>query len=176
MRGLLSLALVIAAGCAPGPAPSSVAPTIPIGDGARLDVEMGGTIGCATFPYGCGATLSVVAAGTTVAPEWRPPASDPRWLPDDSRGTSPDRLDPVPLGALPKIPTGAHQVVVSLLGSYDTPSHAPDGSVATDLLSRCIGDVEVGPTTAVVEVRVTFTPDPASFRAACTIEVRPAGG
>jgi hypothetical protein len=157
----------------------AVSPTAPSGGpresnpdgGARLAVDIGGTIGCATFPYGCYAKLSLLPAGTTVTRDWRPPASDPWWSPDYVDATSADHFEQEPIGSLPMIPPGNHQVVISLLGSYDTPSYAPDGTVATDLLARCIGKVEVGPESSVVNVRVTFTPDGASFRASCTVNL-----
>jgi hypothetical protein len=175
---LVVLLVLITAACSQRPVPTALLtatqPTesaTPDRDvGARLVVEMGGTIGCATFPYGCSATLSVLPAGTRVADDWRPPASDPWWPPDYSRGTSADRFDANPAGNLPRVPLGRHQLVISLLGSYDTPSFTPDGSVATDLLARCIGEVEIGPGSGAVKARVTFTPDPASFRGSCTVD------
>ena len=166
--------LAVVASCATTPvrtpaasaAPPSATPSPAIQAGARLDVRFSGKIGCGTFPYGCRATLSVLPPDTPVADDWRSPSSDP-WWPPDGAGS----LALAPVGALPTIPLGRHRVVVSLVGSYDTPSYKPDGSIATDLLSRCIGDFDVRPETDVVTVRITFTPDPASFRASCVLSL-----
>lgn len=175
---LLIAAVAIVVGCSTTPVPTSVVsatlgpatPSPSIEAGARLNVRFSGKIGCATFPYSCQATLSILPPDTPVAGDWRSPSSDPRWSPDRAKSLySADHLDPTPVGELPMVPIGRHRVVVSLVGSYDTPSFKPDGSVATDLLSRCIGDVEVGSGTDIVTVRVTFTPDPLSFRATCTL-------
>jgi hypothetical protein len=134
-------------------------------------VRFGGTIGCGTFPYSCSATLSVLAPGSAVDDAWRPPDSDPWWGPDWSEGTNTDHLNPTPVGDLPDLAIASHALVVSLLGSYDTPSFTPDGKLATDLLARCSVELEVMPTTRIVDVVVTFTPDPESFRATCALKV-----
>ncbi len=117
--------------------------------------------------------MSVLEPGTVVSEAWRPPASDPRWGPDYSKGTTTDHLDPTPAGVLPDLAVGPHQLVVSLLGSYDTPSYAPDGTIATDLLSRCSTELNVTSATSKVSVLVTFSPDPQSFGGTCTLAVVP---
>lgn len=176
---LLALAVLTVAACSPGPVPTVppltptiAGPTSPAAEsGARLAVTFGGKIGCATFPYGCTAALSVLPAGTPVTADWRPTASEPWWAPDYAQGTTTDRFDPTPVGSLPTIPIGQHEIVISLLGSSDVPSYNPDGSRAFDLLGRCMSNVEVGSTTSQVDVLVTFTPDHDSFRASCVLEV-----
>jgi len=180
---LLALVLTFAAACSPVAVPTApISPTVTppatqpaaaatadTDIAAKIVVSLGRGIHCANFPYSCWATLSVLAAGSTVTDDWRPPATDPLWGPDWTQGTSSDRFDPKLIGTVPRLPPGAYAVVVSVLGTYDTPSYRPDGSLATDLLSRCSGDIEVGQETSVVNIRVTFTPDPQSFRAACTL-------
>jgi hypothetical protein len=179
---LLTLVLTFAAACSPmvipvSPAAATVTPptTTPVvatpspDIGARLVVTMGSGTHCANFPYSCLAKLSVLPAGATVTDNWRPAASDPWWGADWTQGTSSDRFDPTPIGTVPRLPPGSHTILVSLLGSYDTPSYKPDGSIATDLLSRCSAEVVVGEETRIVSIRVTFAPDPQSFRAGCTI-------
>jgi hypothetical protein len=148
------------------PAPSSAVAS------ARLAVRFGGTIGCGKFPYGCTARLSVLAPGSAVDDAWRPPDSDPWWGPDWSEGLyNTNHLNPTPVGDLPDLASASHELVVSLLGSYDTPSFTPDGKLATDLLARCSAELGVRPTTRIVDVVVTFTPDPQSFRATCALKV-----
>lgn len=135
--------------------------------GAELLVHLGGAINCGQFPYGCYATLSVAPTGTKVEAAWRPPASDPQWVPDRA---DTEAFDPTPFGTIPTLAPGGHRIVISLLGSYDTVSYAPDGSVARDLLSRCTLDVDVDPADGPVEIQVTFTPDGVSFGGTCSIE------
>ena len=170
----LALALVaVGVGACSSPPPPT-APTTPPPAGSPppaavpLDVRFAGRIGCATFPYNCTATLSVLEPGTDVPDAWRPPPSDPWWGADDSQGTTAQTFDPKPLGGSPATIPGLHRLVVSLLGSYDTPSYGPDGSRAFDLLSRCTTDVVV-PAAGGLDVLITFTPDEASFRASCTV-------
>ena len=116
------------------------------------------------FPYACTATVSLARAGTAVTNEWRPSASDPSWVPGD----------PKPTGAEPTAAPGQHRLVVSVLGTYDVPSYAPDGSRAFDLVSRCWADVDV-PTAGALDVVITFfDPDPASFRVSCSVVARAA--
>ena len=168
---LVALAVVGLAGCGPMPPPSttppppppSTAPPSAASPPATLPVHVrfdGPRLSCVNnFPYACTATLSLVQAGTAVPDEWRPSAADPWWEPGDSR----------PLGAEPAAAPGPHRLVVSVLGSYDVPSYAPDGSRAFDLLSRCWTDVDV-PTAGALDVLVTFSnPDPASFRVSCSV-------
>ena len=135
----------------------------------QLNVRFAGRIGCATFPYSCTATLSVLERGADVPEAWRPASTDPWWGADASTGTTAVTFDPKPLGGSPAATPGPHRLVVSLLGSYDTPSYAPDGSRAFDLLGRCTADVEVESDADGLDVLVTFTPDGASFRASCTL-------
>jgi hypothetical protein len=130
-------------------------------------VRFAGRIGCATFPYACTVTLSVVEPSTLVPDDWRPSSADPLWTPD-YRGMTATTFDPKPIGASPAAAPGAHRLVVSLLGSNDTPSYGPDGSKSTDLLGRCMTDIEV-PTAGSLDVLITFKPDEASFRASCTV-------
>lgn len=146
---------------------TSPAPAATSAPGVELVVELDGKIGCNAFPYGCLAKLSVLPAGTDVGSSWRPSAEDTGWAP---AAMGDDTLDPTPYRPIPTLAPGASRLVVSLLGSYDTPSYAPDGSISTDLLARCILDVEVDPATGPVTVRVTFTPDGISFGGTCAIE------
>jgi hypothetical protein len=165
-------------GCSPTPSPFPTGPTTPAptplaspspssDSGAELVVDLGGTIGCGMFPYSCRAVLSVVPAGTEVEAVWRPPDTDPWWAPD---GPSSEGFDPKPVGGIPTLAPGGNRLIISLLGSYDTPSYDPDGSIATDLLSRCSIDIDLDPAAGPVEVQVTFTPDGLSFGGSCTIE------
>ena len=100
--------------------------------------------------------------------------SDPFWAPDYEKGFSTDHFSQTPTGDLPSLSPGRHRLVVSLLGSSDTPSINPDGSWAFDALGRCTSDVDVRPDTTAIRLVVTFVPDPSSFRATCSIEVAPA--
>jgi hypothetical protein len=131
-----------------------------------LTVHLNGAIHCGLFPYSCFAALSVTPAGTNVEEVWRPPATDPWWSPVPNSET----FDPSPFGEIPTLAPGGQRLVISLLGSYDTPSYAPDGSIARDLLSRCTLDVDVEPADGSVEIQVTFTPDGVSFGGTCSIE------
>lgn len=132
---------------------------------------MAGTIGCASFPYACTATVSVLPADAQVPDNWRPPATDPVWVPDYGNGGTTDHLMASPSGDPPTLTPGRHQLIVSLLGSYDTPSLNPDGTVATDLLARCSARVSVGVGAQPLSAVVTFTPDYESFRGSCSINV-----
>jgi hypothetical protein len=161
---------LVAAACSPAPVPSTSPPATPIVDsGAHLAVELAGTIRCASFPYGCGATLSVLPAGATVTDDWRPPASDSFWPPDYSKGSGTDHFESTPVGDLPRLPVGEHELVMSLLGSSDVVSLNPDGSRALDLLGRCSLNVDVTSATEFVKVKITFTPGQ-DFFASCRIE------
>lgn len=170
---LAAIALGISA-CSAPPAPTAAAATPrtatpPSVFRVALDVSFAGRIGCAKFPYNCTATLSVLDPNADTPDAWRPASSDPWWGADYSKGTTADTFSPDPIGGLPVAEPGPHRLVVSLLGSYDTPSYGPDGSQAFDLLGRCSADVDVPPIAAPLDVLVTFTPDEASFRASCTI-------
>jgi len=174
---LLATLLLTVGACSPSPVPSASPTSVaaPTGvatpttvNGATLRVKLGGKIQCASFPYGCGPTLSVLPAGTPVGDEWRPPTSDPFWAPDDSSGGTATQFEPTPSSALPRLPLGPHELVISLLGSYDVVSLNPDGSRALDLLGRCALDIEVTSVDQVVSVLVTFTPGH-DFDASCTI-------
>jgi hypothetical protein len=132
----------------------------------QIDVRFAGQIGCATFPYNCTATLSVLERDADIPDTWRPASTDPWW--GTAHGNA-ETFDPEPIGGPPATTPGAHRLVMSLLGSYDTPSYAPDGSRAFDLLGRCAVDVEVVSDAGGLDVLVTFTPDKASFHASCTI-------
>lgn len=141
--------------------------TIHGGFGARLDVEMAGTVGCAQFPYACAATVSVLPEGTIVDDDWRPPTTDPWW---GAASANTDHLSPPPIGTVPNLPAGRHRVVVSLLGQSDVPSFGPDGSVARDLLARCQLDIDVGAATERVALVVTFEPDGIGYGGTCRID------
>jgi hypothetical protein len=54
------------------------------------------------------------------------------------------------------VPAGSSDVVVTVLGSYDTPSYLANGSPATDLVGTCTLRLEVAPADRVVHLRVTF--------------------
>jgi hypothetical protein len=170
---LALIALGISACSAPPPAPTAAAATpqaaTPSAVVVPLNVSFAGRIGCATFPYNCTATLSVLERNADIPDAWRPASSDPWWGADYSKGTTVETFDPKPLGGSPAAMPGPHRLVVSLLGSYDTPSYGPDGSRAFDLLGRCTADVEVPPVAGGLDVLVTFTPDEGSFRASCTV-------
>lgn len=58
------------------PAPATASPATAV----SVDVRFAGTIHCASFPYGCTATLSVLEPGVVVTSAWRPPPSDPGGL------------------------------------------------------------------------------------------------
>ena len=188
MRLALALALATAglAGCAspvpvsPGPptptsSPAAFAPSpspSPSEGGVPFEVRMAGKIGCAQFPYGCFARLSVLGPDARLTSTWRPPETDPEWIPEltDSVDTT-DHLQLQPVGSPPVLAPGRHLVVVSLLGSYDTPSLNPDGSVATDLLARCTATVEVASGSGPLAAVVTFVPDGSSFGGTCSIKI-----
>jgi hypothetical protein len=103
-----------------------------------------------------------------VSDDWRPPSSDPFWAPDYSSGGTATQFEPTASSPLPRLPLGTHELVISLLGSYDVVSLNPDGSKALDLLGRCTLEVEVTSVDQVVSVLVTFTPGQ-DFNASCTI-------
>jgi len=167
---LVSSGLVACAAPQPSPATTEPAGTGSTAASVHLNVRFAGRIGCATFPYNCTATLSVLEPNTDIPDAWRPPSTDPWWGPDYSQGTTGETFDPKPLGGSLAAAPGPHRLVLSLLGSYDTPSYSPDGSRAFDLLGRCTADLEIGPDARSVDVLVTFAPDPANFRATCTLE------
>jgi hypothetical protein len=141
--------------------------TIHAGSGARLDVQMAGTVNCVQFPYSCAATVSVLPEGAIVDDDWRPPATDPWW---GAASPSADHLSPPPIGTVPDLRAGPHRVVVSLLGQSDIPSFGPDGSLARDLLARCQLDIDVGAATERVALVVTFEPDGIGYGGACRID------
>jgi len=151
----------------PGSATLSSAPVVP------MDIRFGGTIGCASFPYGCTATLSVLDPNVVVTDAWRPPSSDPWWAPDWSAGTQASHFEPTPVGTVPGVSPGRHQLVVSLLGSSDVPSYNPDGGRAFDLVGRCSAEVDVPVPAEVVNILVTFVPNGANFQTACSLEAAP---
>ena len=169
---LALIALGISA-CSVPPAPTAGRATPPTATppaaAVPLNVRFGGRIGCATFPYNCTVTLSVMEPNADVPDAWRPAPSDPWWGADYSKGTTAETFDPKPLGGSPAARPGRHRLVISLLGSYDTPSYGPDGKQAFDLLGRCTVVVEVTPVAGGLNLLVTFTPDEASFRASCTV-------
>lgn len=138
--------------------------------GARLAVGFDGALACALFPYACSVTLSVLPVGTDVPDEWRPPTTDPWWGADWPSNQS---VDPQAIGNVPTLPPGSHRLVASVLGSYDTPSYAPDGSVARDLLARCWLDVDIESAIAQVAVRISLEPDGTSFGGTCSIDLVP---
>jgi hypothetical protein len=174
---LVALAAVSLAACGSTPSPSTMPPAVasptatlaPSSPPASVPIRarFAGRIGCANFPYGCTATLSVLEPGTVVPDGWRPSPADPWWAPD-YKGNTAENFDPTPANGPAAAAPGRHRFVVSLLGSYDTPSYAPDGSRAFDLLGRCWSDVEV-PTAGILDVLITSSPDPASFRATCSV-------
>jgi len=137
---------------------------------APMDIRFAGSIGCASFPYGCTATLSVVEPSAVLSDAWRPPSSDPWWAPDWTAGTEAHHFAPTPVGLVPGLSPGQHQLVVSLLGSSDVPSYNPDGSRAFDLVGRCSATVDVPATATSVSVVVTFVPNGANFQTACSLQ------
>ncbi len=171
--GALAIAGVGLAACAsPAPLPSEPAPASPGAVSVPVEVRMAGKIGCAQFPYGCWAAVSVLPQGTVVSEAWRPPVTDARWVPDSAESIhSSDHLVPEPDHPLPDLARGQQTLVVSLLGALDVPSYTPDGTLATDLLARCSVDVDTRSGTGPVVAVVTFTPNPASFSGSCSIEV-----
>jgi hypothetical protein len=151
------------------PSPSSVAS--PSATAAiPVNVHFAGKIGCANFPYGCTAVLSVLEPSFSVTDAWRPPASDPLWAPDWSQGWQSDHFDPTPATPVPGLAAGRHQLIVTLLGSYDVTSFNPDGSRAFDLVGRCSTEVDVPATATAVTVLVTFAPSGDSFQTACYLK------
>ncbi len=154
-------------------APLIATPSASLVAGVPLDVRMAGKIGCAQFPYGCFARLSVLAPTAMVADAWRPPDTDPEWAPDFTDSVySTDHLQPGPVGSPPVLAPGRHLVVVSLLGSYDARSLKPDGSLVTDLLARCSATVEVGARSGPLTAVVTFEPEESSFGGTCLIKIK----
>ena len=135
--------------------------------GARLVVDLSGTIVCDPSPDSCIATLSVLPSGTEVSNDWRPADTDPYWGPDWSSGASEAQLH----GSLPTIARGEHELVVSLVHNSDVPSYLPDGSVAIDLVVRCQHDVSIQPGTRVAVSRITFVGWGLST-ASCSIQVQ----
>jgi hypothetical protein len=110
--------------------------------------------------------VSVLAPDAEVGRAWRPPDTDPSWVADMS-----GHLQPTPVGELPFLEIGRHLVVVSLLGTNDTPSYNPDGTRATDLLARCTATVEVRAGSGPIAAVVTFPPDGSSFGGRCSIRI-----
>ncbi len=164
---------------APDPVPAAEVPATagalssarpPDGD-VSLEVRMTGRIACATFPYGCTATVSVLPPDAQVPDAWRPPATDPYWVPDYSNGGTTDHFLPEPSGAVPTLAPGRNLVVVSLVGAYDTASFNPDGTLATDLLSRCTALADVTTGSQALAAVVTFTPNELDFGGTCSIEI-----
>lgn len=189
-RAVTALALAVAgiAGCAtpprplvsappsstaPAPIPSAAtSPSPPAEAAIKLIIRMEGKIGCAQFPYGCLAATSVLPPGTDIPDSWRPPATDPRWLPDFAQGIySTDHLRAQPEGPPPVLTPGPNLVVVSLLGTYDTPSFNPDGTMATDLLARCATEVDAPAAAVSVAAVVTFTRRAEDFGGTCSIKL-----
>jgi hypothetical protein len=176
---LLMSAVGLLAGCAVTPSPEVAAPSptsvaSPSATAAiPVEVRFAGKIGCANFPYGCTAVLSVLEPAFFVTDTWRPPASDPLWSPDWGQGWQSDHFDPTPATPVPGLAAGRHQLVVPLLGSYDVTSFNPDGSRAYDLVGRCSTELDVPATAAAVSIRATFTPRGDSFQTACTLKATP---
>jgi hypothetical protein len=174
-----ALVLMGVLGACASPEPPSILPTLAVvpstspspPPGAPVSVAFAGEIHCDLFPYSCGAYLSVVPPDSVVDGDWRPAASDPWWLPDRSGDPGAGLFEPVPIGTMPALAPGRHRLVMSLLGRSDLVSYAPDGSIATDLLSRCTADVNVMTATPRVSVLATFTPDGVSHGGPCTLEV-----
>ena len=154
------------------PTSSGAGAVAPQSTGALIpaNVRFAGKIGCANFPYGCTATLSVLDPSTVVPTDWRPPASDPWWAPDWSQGTQSDHFDSTPVTAVPGLIAGRHQLVVTLLGSYDVTSFNPDGSRAFDLVGRCSTELDIPATAASVSILVTFVSNGENFQTACSLE------
>jgi hypothetical protein len=138
-----------------------------------IEVHMGGKIGCAQFPRGCWAAVSVLPPDTLVDASWRPSVTDARWVPDYTGSVySSDHLVAEPDHPVPDLVAVRQLLVVSLLGADDVPSYNPDGTVATDLLARCSSDVDAGAGMGPVVAVVTFAPDPTSFSASCSIKLQ----
>ena len=177
-RGALGLLAIILAsgliGCGrPAPSPTSVPSASPSVEPIDLVVRFGGSIQCASFPQSCGAVLSVLPAGSEVADDWRPDERDPSWAPDYGSGTTASTFEAEPLRGAPTVPPGPHRLVVSLIGEDDLASLDAAGNRATELLGRCALDVDLPPGSGPVDVLVTFVPDPAAYRATCTVEIAP---
>lgn len=126
-----------------------------------LAVTFDGSMGCATFPYGCIARLSVLAPGTAVDEAWRPPTTDVTWSGQASGGFG----EPKPA---PGSPSGRHLLVFSVLETSDVPTFGPDGSVQMRLLGRCSVEADIPAQGDPVEVTVRF---PADFSSFCEIAV-----
>lgn len=173
LPAILAAATLLVAACAtpaPSPEPTPMqAPATPIPT-TTLDVSMLGPLWCSTFPNWCSARLSILEPGATVLDSWRPPQTDPWWGGAEDQGMSPDHFTDTPYGTVPLLAAGSHELVVSLIGGTDLVSYNPDGTVSTELLGRCQRTVTIPPVTALLEVRVTFTPEAGSFRATCSIE------
>ena len=169
------LFLPVVTACSPSvPSPSSSRPlpsATPVSIG--IEVTISGTIGCATFPYSCTVALSVVEPGTTLSSSWRPAATDPWWGPDWSPGMHATRLDPTVRGNLPSLVPGDHTLVVSILGSSDTPSFNPDGSIATDLIGRCQTETGVGSSATRLIVTILLTPGETGLDTSCSVAAMP---
>jgi hypothetical protein len=149
---------------APSPTPSDIA-RVP------LDVRVGGKIGCASFPYNCWATVSVLPADAEVRSGWQPPKSDPRWLPDYTIGYTTDHLSPTTVDRAPTLEPGAHLLVVSLLGSSDVPSFDPSGNEVRDIVARCSVPIDVDAGIERLSAVVTFVPADSGSVATCSIKV-----
>jgi hypothetical protein len=174
----LGLVVLVAGACASPlpPSMSSTSPSIPSrvpSAVARipLDVRMAGKIGCASFPYGCYAAVSVLPVDAEVTSGWRPPANDPRWLPDYTVGYTTDHLSATTVDQAPALEPGAHLLVVSLLGSSDVPSLDASGHVARDLVARCAAPVDVDAGAGRLSAVVTFVPTESSSAATCSIRI-----
>jgi len=172
---ILAAAIAACSGPMPGPTQSptsdTTSGTTPTREVIPLDVRMAGKIHCAMFPYGCVARVSVLPPDAEVSEPWRPPDTDPVWIPDADDGTTTaDHLSATPAGNAPMLAPGAHLVVVSLLGSYDTPSFDAAGHAATDLLARCSTPVDAVAGSDRISAVVTFVPGD-NFAGTCSIRV-----
>jgi hypothetical protein len=96
------------------------------------------------------ARLTVHAPGTAVD-SWRvSPETDPTW-----QGLMTGGFDPTP-SLVPTAPIGPPLLVLSVLGSDDTPSFNPDGSRQRPLIGRCSVEADIPVSTNPAEVLVTF--------------------
>jgi hypothetical protein len=155
---------VAASGCAAAPA-DPPAPPRPI----LLHVHFAGSIRCSTFPYSCGATLSIIGVEQPVDAT-KPAATDAQWFVPTMGATI---FDPAPIGGAPSVLPGKHRLVMSMLGQYDTPSYDANGEIARDLLARCSADIEPTDGSGPIDVLVTFTPVGPDWDAICELQVTP---
>jgi hypothetical protein len=161
----LGLASAAIAGCASHPVEPPAPPQT-----VSVSVHVSGWLGCNSYMfYGCRSVLTVRPAD---APSTfrRPPSEDLSWRPDPNSGLKADER--VLVGTVGPLTVGRHQLVVTLMGSEDVVSFAPDGSIGFDLLARCSLNANLPPGARSVDLLITFVADPtgASRQATCLME------